>query len=64
MGDLIMNNMDNITMENMENKTCCFNTGVDCDNYKCGKCGWNPEVAAERIKNIKAKRQAEIRNNK
>lgn len=31
--------------------TCLYNKEVDCDSAKCDKCGWNPVVAARRIKN-------------
>lgn len=33
--------------------SCKFNTGVEC--YKpitCANCGWNPEVAAARIRKL------------
>lgn len=34
----------------MVNTCCQFNKGVDCiDCGKCWNCGWNPEVARERI---------------
>lgn len=34
---------------------CCqFNEGVSChpDKHNCEKCGWNPEVARERLLQI------------
>lgn len=37
----------------MEN--CCFNKSIDCteNERKCNCCGWNPDVAKERIKEWK-----------
>lgn len=32
--------------------------GVQCDSYShCGKCGWNPRVAKQRIYKIRLERQ-------
>lgn len=59
--------MGNVMENNVEYESCCcFNDGVSCSDYKCGNCsncGWNPYVAAERIKGIRAKRQAELVKN-
>lgn len=33
------------------NNGCCeYNRMIDCTENKCNECGWNPKVAAERIK--------------
>lgn len=33
---------------------CLYTEGVTCDKpAHCYKCGWNPKVAAERLKRIK-----------
>lgn len=36
---------------NDNSRTCCyFNKMIDCEKKdKCNHCGWNPDVAAERI---------------
>ena len=31
---------------------CPFNEGVGCTREECHRCGWNPEVAAERLARI------------
>lgn len=28
---------------------CKYNSYVRCDGADCGRCGWNPDVAAKRI---------------
>ena len=44
----------------MENMCCQFNKCVDCiDHNKCWKCGWNPEVARERVREWEIKRRLE-----
>lgn len=43
-------------------KVCCFNRMVDCAKHECCNCGWNPEVARERIEDWEIKRRME--NNK
>jgi anaerobic ribonucleoside-triphosphate reductase len=37
--------------------TCSYNTNVLCkpESSKCAKCGWNPDVAAERRKATREK---------
>lgn len=51
-------------MNNVEyTNSCCFNKGVDCGNHECDDCGWNPEVNAKRVKEIKARIKAEDRRN-
>lgn len=51
--------MENIIRNNVENSIYCrFNNGVDCTDcseYNCNHCGWNPDVAAERVKEWKNK---------
>lgn len=42
---------------------CRFNDGVDCNDFKCWNCGWNPVVATKRINEIKVKRQEELMEN-
>lgn len=37
--------------------SCQFNEGVGCEYKVCGKCGWNPEIAAKRFEKIKAQYQ-------
>ena len=33
----------------MNSDTCKFNVNISCYPHdKCGRCGWNPEVAARR----------------
>lgn len=34
---------------------CRFNDGVDCRRYgnNCERCGWNPQIQAQRMKDIK-----------
>lgn len=34
---------------------CKYNDGVDCRGYgnRCESCGWNPEIKAQRMKDIK-----------
>lgn len=36
---------------------CDFNDYVECERKKCSECGWNPEVAKARMKEILAKMQ-------
>lgn len=45
------------------NEFCCqFNKCVDCmEQDKCWKCGWNPEVARERIKEWERQRRKETK---
>ena len=31
---------------------CIYNEGVDCQEHKCGNCGWNPKVAKAREEKI------------
>lgn len=38
-----------------ETLICCHNHMIDCSNHKCEKCGWNPEVNADRIERMKEK---------
>lgn len=47
----------------MEN--CCFNKAIDCAEHgrKCGCCGWNPDVAVERVKEWEIKRRMENNTN-
>ena len=35
---------------------CRFNDGINCDaiNPPCYRCGWNPKVSKQRLKNIKS----------
>lgn len=34
---------------------CKFSTAIDCEKQIwCSNCGWNPEVAAARVKKIRA----------
>lgn len=58
MEDLIIEVMENVEVMN---KHCCFNEMVDCSVHKCGKCGWNPDIAAKRVKNWENRRE-EIKN--
>ena len=32
---------------------CQYNNGCACETQNCHKCGWNPEVAERRLKDIK-----------
>lgn len=43
----------------MENMNCCtFNKMIDCtERKKCNQCGWNPKVAAERLREWKKNRE-------
>lgn len=43
----------------MENNYCKFNKRIDCMECKCNSCGWNPDVARERIKAWEIKRRME-----
>ncbi len=36
-----------------KNGLCRFNTAVNCEESKCAKCGWNPEVAEQRVTKIR-----------
>lgn len=56
-----MNN--NIINEVEYTNSCRFNSGVSCGEYKCNNCGWNPEVNARRVEEIKARRRAEANTN-
>jgi hypothetical protein len=31
---------------------CRYNEEVRCDRLRCGKCGWNPEVARRRMEKM------------
>lgn len=33
--------------------TCIFNACIECNEAKCGKCGWNPAVVKERKKELR-----------
>ena len=33
--------------------TCHYNIGCECSGPDCDDCGWNPTVAARRLKNYK-----------
>ena len=45
----------------MDNFYCKFNKMIDCMEHKCDKCGWNPEVARERIKEWERERRQEVK---
>ena len=40
-------------------RLCCYNSGVECQpkDRECQTCGWNPDVAAERMRRIKKERK-------
>ena len=38
---------------------CKFNGMVDCMKFECWKCGWNPSVSKERIKEWETNRRIE-----
>lgn len=46
-----------------QHPTCFYRTGVGCfpQDYRkaCGKCGWNPEVAAQRTAKLMKRLNAE-----
>lgn len=46
------------------NGLCSYNKAIDCMENKCNRCGWNPEVAKERIKDWEINRRAEKNNKK
>ena len=47
----------------MENTNCCnYNKMIDCTEHKCSNCGWNPDVAAERIREWKKNRESNEEN--
>ena len=48
-------------MSKENNNDCYFNSGVECNEHKCGVCGWNPKVSERRIKDIKQSRQNKLR---
>lgn len=35
-----------------DRKLCKHNEGVECYDYKCRNCGWNPKVARKRLEAI------------
>ena len=35
---------------NTDTNVCKFTQGVDCNKQRCETCGFNPTVAAQRIK--------------
>lgn len=32
---------------------CLHNRQIDCDNFECGRCGWNPENKALRNRRVR-----------
>ena len=47
------------------NTTCPFTKNIDCaenNKRKCENCGWNPDVAKERIRDWRAKQILEAEN--
>ena len=43
----------------MAPELCQYNQGVECTNRECDRCGWNPKVSEQRIRNIKGIREAQ-----
>ena len=41
-------------------RTCQFNIGVICDSAECYHCGWDPEVAKERLVKVPHEKQYKI----
>lgn len=33
-------------------RICPYNYEIDCENMKCDRCGWNPEVAKKRVQEV------------
>jgi hypothetical protein len=33
-------------------RICPHNYEIDCENMKCDRCGWNPEVARKRVQEV------------
>lgn len=41
-------------------RVCEYNDGVICDSAECYHCGWDPEVAKERLKAMTGEKQYKI----
>lgn len=50
---MMFSNFDNLMIG-----SCKFNKGIDCMGAvkNCGRCGFNPEVAQDRVERFKQKR--------
>ena len=40
--------------------SCKYNEGVICDTIECHKCGWNPDVSKERLRQITETRKYKV----
>ena len=50
-------------MSENNNKNCVYNSMINCDKHdKCDRCGFNPDVAKERIREWRAKQILEEEN--
>lgn len=47
--ELYYRRKNGVGIDKEDRQYCQFNDGVECYQRKCGKCGWNPEVAKKRL---------------